>query len=362
MLSGSRRHAPAPIDNWVPYAHLVAQDQAVANFGTTLTGKGIGVAIIDRGIDANHPQLVGKVVGGYNFRDNNTNTLDDYGHGTGIAGIIAASPFEVNGAYDQGVAPAARLFSLKQESSADIKAALDWVIKNRKRYNVQVVNVTDFVLQTLPGASDPTIYLPELQALHDQGVFISTPVGNDPGFPIDYPALSPYVTAVGGVNAKDQFAPNSRRGPAIDLLGPSVNVTMPYYQRNLSSTGYDTYDDNFDGTPVLTTNGMGTSWGSAYVAGTAALLKQLSRKLTPDQIQQILQASADVVVDPSSGTPYGRLNVERAIEVAYERLHKKLPKAARAAAATFSAKPMAVTSAVSATDTLLGKKHTSVFA
>jgi membrane-anchored mycosin MYCP len=358
MLSGGgggRHHKqvaapPAPAANWVPYAKLLGQDLAATYF-PGLTGKGVGVAIIDRGIDYNHPQIgASKIVAGYNFRDNNTITLDDYGHGTGVAGIVASYPFTYNGLYDQGVAPAARLIDLKQESSANIKQALDWVIANHKRYKIGVVNLTDFVAQVLPGAWDPTLYLPELQTLHDEGVFIVTPVGNGAGLPIEYPALSPYVTGAGGIDPTGHFDPDSRDGTGLTILGPAVDVTLPYYERNKSSTGYDQFDDNYDGTAVLTDKGMGTSWSAAYVAGTAALLKQLSPKLKPDQIKQILVQSGDAVTDPSTGATYPRLNIEHAIELAYATLHKKLPKflsaakrasSAAARPATFSTTPIA---------------------
>jgi hypothetical protein len=87
------------------------------------------------------------VVGGVNFRDKSGVLLDDYGHGTGVAGIIASAPYTYFGNYGQGVAPGVKILDLKQESSAGVKAALDWVIDNAERDNIQVVNLTDFITQ-----------------------------------------------------------------------------------------------------------------------------------------------------------------------------------------------------------------------
>jgi subtilisin family serine protease len=338
-LSHSAAH-PAPVP-WVPFATMIGQDQAVANF-PKLNGKGVGVAIIDRGIDTAHPQLQGADFAfAYNFRDNDTTALDDYGHGTGVAGILAARPFTYAGLYDQGVATGAKYLDLKQESSANIKSALDWVVQNRKKYNIQVVNLTDFVGDVLPLAWDPTVYLPELQTLHDAGVVIVTPVGNGASLPIQQPALSPDVIGVGGVNQSDQYDPTSRVGTGTDLVGPAVDVTLPDYTRNPKSHGFDQFDDNYDGTAILTSHAVGTSWASAYVAGAATLLKQINKKLTPDQILQILQSSGESVTDPTGHT-VPRLNLERAIELTYTQLHMKLPKKVKAAlaAAKFSTTPV----------------------
>src|SRR5207302_3344242 len=153
-----------------------------------------------------------------------------------------------------------------------------------------------------PGVSNPEIYIPELQQLHDLGIFMSTPAGNGetifgPNAPIAYPALSPYVVGVGGFDLNSQIWADSRRGQGLDILAPSYNVTMPWYIRNKNSIGYDQYDDNYDGTPVLVNYAQGTSWASAYVAGAAVLIKQINPNITPDQVDQILMDSGTPTAD-----------------------------------------------------------------
>ena len=124
----------------------MAGQNVAANQYPWITGAGVTVAIIDCGIDYNSPQMgAGKVIHQYNFRDRNSNRLDDYGHGTGVAGIIACNGCSSNGQYNHGVAPGVNLVDLKQESSAGVEAAPDWVIANHTAYNIQVVNLTDFV-------------------------------------------------------------------------------------------------------------------------------------------------------------------------------------------------------------------------
>jgi hypothetical protein len=333
---------PAAV-NWAVYPKLLQQDLAVSQF-PNINGSGITVAVIDRGIDYNHPQIgAGKILTGLNFRDNSGVTLDDYGHGTGVAGIIAADGYTMpDGTYNQGVAPGVKIIDLKQESSAGCKAALDWVIANRAAYNIQVVNLTDFVTDVLPGAWNPTTYLPELQTLHDMGVFISTPAGNGevqygPNAPMTYPSLSPYLTAVGGFDQSGGMYADSLRGPALDVLGPADNVTMPYYVKS-NNPGYDQYDDNYTGTPVLVNYARGTSWGSAYTAGTAALIKQINQSITPDQIQQILKDSGTQVADPENpGVYYARINIDQALILAMQRYGVATPPPAQQGVFTLGA-------------------------
>jgi hypothetical protein len=213
------------------------------------------------------------------------------------------------------------LIEFKQESSRDIKAALDWIINNAATYNIQVINLTDFVTDVEPDAADPTVYNWELQQIHDMGIYIGTPVGNGAAtygdnLPIDYPALSPYVVGVGGVNQQGQFYADSRRGNGLDVLAPAENVTLSYYIKNPNSTGFDAEDDNYDGTAAIVPYAVGTSWASAYTSGVAALIKQVNQSITPDQILQIMQQSGTPVTDPSSGISYPMINVDAAVRLA----------------------------------------------
>ncbi len=108
-----------------------------------VTGRGVGVAVIDSGV-ATHPALRGRVVAAVDFTDSRGGAQDDYGHGTHVAGIIAASR---DSGY-AGVAPDAHLVSLKvlkgdgSGDTSDVIAAIDWAVKNRFRYNLRVMNLS----------------------------------------------------------------------------------------------------------------------------------------------------------------------------------------------------------------------------
>jgi subtilisin family serine protease len=345
----SHHHVGVPTNvTWAPYGQLAQQAAETENF-PTIDGSGVTIAEIDRGIDYNMPELGGgigkhhKVIGGVNFRDSSGILLDDTGHGTGVAGIMAANGYTLNGLYNQGVAPQAQILDLKQESSANIKAALDWVIANAKKYNIQVINLTDFMTNVLPGAFNPTIYNSELKTLWRMGIFVVSPVGNGVGskfknaskLAITYPALSPYVMGVGGFDQTGNLWFGSRRGTGLDILAPADNVTMPFYILNRKHVGYDQYDDRYDGTPTIVNNENGTSWASAFVAGTAALIKQVNSAITPAQIQQVLLDSATPITDATTGVSYKCLNINGAVAVAIQRYGAAAQaKPARATAVT----------------------------
>src|SRR4051794_37879655 len=137
---------------WSSYARLVHQDTAANDF-SNITGAGVTVAVIDTGIDYTQPSLGGgfgknfKVVGGYDFVDNDSDPMDESGHGTSVAGVIAAKPYTVGGVTYQGVAPDAKIVALRVGTddgipNSNIDKALQWVIKNYKTYGISVVTLS----------------------------------------------------------------------------------------------------------------------------------------------------------------------------------------------------------------------------
>ena len=126
-------------------ADLVQQGGWAPGIGP-LTGAGIGVAVIDSGV-APMPELRGRIIASKDFTDDRGLGLDQHGHGTHVAGIIAASGAN---RFDEtrGVAPGANIISLKvldaqgKGLAADVIEAIDWAVKNRARYNIRVINMS----------------------------------------------------------------------------------------------------------------------------------------------------------------------------------------------------------------------------
>jgi hypothetical protein len=291
---------------WGWQAQMIGQDLAVANY-PAITGAGQTIAVIDSGVDYNHPALGGgigagfKVIGGYDFASNDADPMSDTNaHGTGTAGIAAADSYVYKGFHYQGIAPDANVIALRENGTSGVKAALDWVLANRAKYNIVAVNMVDF------GGGSALTYKASLQSLIAAGVFVSHPAGNaGASVPIGA-ALDPGDFSVGSVGASGSLSSFSQRGAELDLVAPGEQVTLPYYN---TSTGQHIYVDTADG----------TSWASPAAVGTAALIKQIDPRFTPAQIMRIMQDSGTPVYDAASNLTYKRLNVNGALSLAYAR-------------------------------------------
>jgi hypothetical protein len=291
---------------WGWQAKMIGQDLAVANY-PSITGAGQTIAVIDSGVDYKHPALGGgigsgfKVIAGYDFVSNDADPMSDTNaHGTGTAGIAAADSYVYKGFHYQGIAPDANVIALRENGTSGVKAALDWVLANRAKYNIVAVNMVDF------GGGSALTYKASLQSLIAAGVFVSHPAGNaGASVPIGA-ALDPGDFSVGSVGSSGSLSSFSQRGAELDLVAPGEQVTLPYYD---TATGKHIYVDTADG----------TSWASPAAVGTAALIKQIDPRFTPAQIMQIMQDSGTPVYDAASKLTYKRLNVNGALALAYAR-------------------------------------------
>jgi serine protease AprX len=285
----------------------------------------VDVAVIDSGVvQVDGLRSPGKVVNGPDLsfegmacdasgcKPSPVNSLDTYGHGTHLAGIIAgrddATPGTVTSASSGnfvGVAPDARIVSIKvadakgQTDVSQAIAAIDWVVQNRNKngLNIRVLNmsfgtdgVQDYVL-------DPLAYAAE-QAWH-QGIVVVVAVGNE-GFgtsKVNNPAYNPYLIAVGSDNANgtattadDAVSSFSNDGDGTrnpDLVAPGEKVVS---LRNPGSYLDATYPAARIGERLF--RGTGTSQAAAVVSGAAALLIQQRPTATPDEIKALLTGSA----------------------------------------------------------------------
>ncbi len=301
---------------WGLIPKLIGQDIASTQF-PSITGQGEAVAVIDTGIDYTQPGLGGgfgdgfKVEGGWDFVDNGPDPMDTYGHGTNVAGVIAASPFDYNGHHYQGIAPDAKLLALRVDAADNpvpperIQAALQWVIDHRVQYNICAINIS---FGEGSYSSDQTsIYSPQLAELKTDGIAICAASGNGgvsspPG--IEYPAADPSVISVGAVDAFDRITEYTARASNLDLLAPGDSVPTV-------SEGPNPYE--------LVS---GTSFASPMVAGTVALLKEMVPSLQVGDLTSLLRESAVTNLDGDTefGTvthlKFPRLDVANALNLA----------------------------------------------
>lgn len=230
-------------------------------------GKGVRVAVIDTGIDDSHPDLKANVAGGWNALDPKepSRWQDDQGHGTHVAGTIAAAR-DGNGVV--GVAPKARLFAVKvldaegNGNYSDIIAGIDWCAKNR----IAVANLS-------LGADEGSDPLREaVKAAAKAGVTIVAAAGNSSGGPVSFPGAYPETIAVSASDQNDRLAGFSSVGPEVGFIAPGMTI-----RSTMKGGGWGDMS--------------GTSMASPHVAGLAALAVSLGARGV-DGVRQALAAAS----------------------------------------------------------------------
>jgi subtilisin len=184
-------------------------------------GKGVKVAVLDTGIDFNHPDLAANYKSGISFVPTETSPMDNNRHGTHCAGTIAAA---INGVGVVGVAPAASLYAVKVLAANGsgnwswLIVGLDWCVKN----GIHIASMS------LGAASAPSAVKDMCDLAFAKGVLLVAAAGNTGG-PVGAPAQYQSVIAVSAIDSANTIAPFSCRGPEVELCAPGVDVlsTVP---------------------------------------------------------------------------------------------------------------------------------------
>ena len=207
----------------------------------------VTIAIIDTGVDLSHPDLAGKIVGGYDFVNDDNSAQDDNGHGTHVAGIAAASGD--NGTGVAGVSWGARLMPIKVLNSAgngsfsDVAAGIIWAADS----GAQIINLS------LGGASNSVVLQGAVDYASSRGVILVAAAGNTGANFVLYPAHYSNVIAVAATDNTNTHASFSNYGPEIDLSAPGASI----------------YSTSPGATYIYRS---GTSMAAPYVSGLAAVL------------------------------------------------------------------------------------------
>jgi subtilisin len=263
-------------------------------------GAGIKVAIIDSGIDYNHPDLDDnyRLGGGWDFVQGDADPMDVYGHGTHVAGTACAEDNDngdPGGPYGVvGVAPACALYALRVlddkgfGDASDLIAAMQWAVD----HGIQVANLS-LGWDLNPGDTVKTAF-DNAEAKGLVSVAAACNNGNRPGRGdnVCYPALYDSVIAVAATDAGDRRATFSSTGDQVELAAPGVSVFSTWND----DTGY--YDPQpvcraEEGVQACYKYGSGTSMAAPHVAGTAALILAANPGWTNDQVRAQLRATAD---------------------------------------------------------------------
>ncbi len=229
----------------------------------TATGKGVKVGVIDTGVDYLHEALGGgfgpgfKVAGGYDFVNNKPDPLDDNGHGTHVAGIIAG-----NSASLKSMAPDARLFAYKVlDASGNGNAST--VIAGIEQAMMDSVDIINLSLGTSDGDPDDILSQAVDRAV-DAGIVVVVAAGNDGDYgTISSPGAAREALTVGAIDSLQSIAAFSSKGPSNKIYGIKPDVVAP---------GVNILSAKMGGGYITMS---GTSMAAPYATAVAATLRQL---------------------------------------------------------------------------------------
>ncbi|MCH7786812.1 MAG: peptidase S8, partial [Chloroflexi bacterium] len=279
--------------------------------GGSFSGSAV-VAVIDTGIDPNHPDLNGKIVAGYDFLDDDNDPTDTYGHGTHVAGISLAETNNATGTAGVGYSPSIKVMPLRVcDQNGCPTSAIVNAIYHAADNGADVINMS--IGGTIKSRAEESA----VNYAWSKGLVIVASSGNDGMNKVSYPAKFKKVIAVGSTDWNDVRAPYSNGGKDLDVVAPGgrmdklhdkggIYSTMPTYPVYLT-TQYG-YSQGYDQL-------QGTSMAGPQVAGLAALLIAQDPSRSNATVRSIIESTTDDLgasgFDNDYG--YGRVNVCKAV-------------------------------------------------
>ena len=282
-----------------------------------IDGRGVTVAVIDSGV-ARHEDFGDRIKAFKDFGSKRRAPFDPRGHGTHVAGIILGDGEKID-----GIAPKADLVSCRVASPNEAVEALDWVIANREKYSIDVVNLS------LGAPANPDPEKDELRKAAERavaaGLIVVASAGNECTgdscqATITSPGNSPDVITVGALDdhgtskrADDNIWKMSSQGAKgsgkPDLVAEGVNVVSVLAPKSdyAERAGHDAHY----------VSASGSSQATSMVTGAVTLLMQANPSLSNAEVKEILLKTADPVKGASKASQgAGRLDLREAIEVA----------------------------------------------
>jgi serine protease len=234
------------------------------------TGTGITVAVLDTGVDATQPDLAGQVLSGFDaIAGGGTADSDPSGHGTHVAGVIAADTG--NNVGISAIAPNAKILPVRvlgANGEGYMSAAASGIVYAADN-GAKVINMSFDSPVQVDAVSTAIAYA------RGKGVVVVAAAGNDrkAGSPISYPAATDGVIAVGATDQAEHVATFSTAGSYIDLTAPGTDILSTWPGGRFTTMS-------------------GTSMAAPHVAAIAALLLGKDPTLTPDLVERVMESSA----------------------------------------------------------------------
>ena len=276
-------------------------DQMRVRDAWSLSTGGSGViAVLDTGVQANHRDLVGRVLPGYDFVNNDSNAADDNAHGTWVAGIIGANANDGYGiagiSWTDKILPVKIMNSAGSGDAADLTSGIIWAAD----HGATVINMS-------VGGFPATQYVQDaINYAWNKGVVLVGAAGNNGVQEDFFPAAFTNVVSVSATQVNDEFANWSSYGPKVDVSAPGASVQTT----NCTVCTYGGHDTWGDHTYI-----SGTSFATPNVAGVLALIRARYPAYTPAQVVTRLNATVDDLGYPGFDVRYGggRVNAHRAL-------------------------------------------------
>lgn len=320
--------------------HITAQMNRVKNLidvswahQNNITGKGVGVAVLDTGLGLHRDFLEGgsRVIAFKDMLGKRRDPYDDNGHGTHVCGIIGGNGYSSKGKY-VGVAPECNLIGVKvldhrgDGNISDVLAGLQWIIDNKRRYNIRVVNIS-VGTSVKENMDENSLLVQGVNAVWDSGIVVVVAAGNNgPGpMSISTPGISRKVITVGssddnmsvevfGSRTKDY----SGRGPTPycikkpDIVAPGSNIV------SCNINNYSNRDSvnrlGAAASPMMYTVKSGTSMATPVVSGAIALLLSNQPELSNREVKLKLRNTAVDLGYHWEKQGWGMLNIRRLLE------------------------------------------------
>jgi subtilisin family serine protease len=259
-------------------------DVAFGAAWSTTRGAGVTVAIVDSGVLGNHEDLAGSVLSGADFVGSGNGWNDQLGHGTHVAGVIAAHAS--NGLGITGAAPGVKILPVRvldgggSGQSSDVAAGIIYAADHGAR----VINLS------LGGTNPDAGTHAAIQYAVSKGSVVLAAAGNsgEQGSPKIYPGAFPEVIAVGAVDSHNQRASFSNVGDYVDVVAPGVDTISTY---NASTHSYAW--------------GSGTSMATPYAAAEAALIVASDSTRDVASVRHMIEATARDLGPAGRDSSYG---------------------------------------------------------
>jgi subtilisin family serine protease len=278
---------------YAAYQWHLPKVSAPTAWDTTTGSASVTIAVVDSGVQANHPDLAGRVLAGYDFVNNDADASDDYGHGTAVAGVAAARGNDgigtVGAAWNVAILPVKTMNSSGSGSHSAIANGINYSADRGAR----IINLS------LGGTASSRTLQNSVNYANGKGCILIAAAGNEGSSTAVYPAAYNGVTAVSALNQADALASFSSYGSFVDISAPGESITTTWVNGSYVTIS-------------------GTSFSSPLVAGVAALALSVNSSLSNTAVASLLTSNADDLGAAGKDIYFGagRVNAARAVAAA----------------------------------------------